>query len=268
MNRVKCLKQKKAISPIIATLLLILIAIAAGVVVYAYVIGFVGNSTSNTGGATNTLSIDQVALSSKVTSFPATAYVRNLGPAAEGFNTGYFIKSGSLNIQVGPAISVACSTSSCAATFTIPTTGFTLTGNGINGLIIAVSVTTCTGSGTLTATGFGTSINLGTCASGTWAAATTPTLALPAGVIVPTTLVFTTGTVASQVTSGTTSYIYGTAESPTATGSIAVPINSMFPFTLAQQGLQAANPLSSGQSYTVSIVGIDGATATLSGKAA
>jgi archaeal type IV pilus assembly protein PilA len=39
--------QKRGISPIIATLLLILIAIAAGVVVYAYVIGFVGqNQTS------------------------------------------------------------------------------------------------------------------------------------------------------------------------------------------------------------------------------
>ncbi len=50
-------KERKAISPIIATLLLILIAIAAGVVVYAYVIGFVGNSTTNPGGAQSTISI-------------------------------------------------------------------------------------------------------------------------------------------------------------------------------------------------------------------
>jgi archaeal type IV pilus assembly protein PilA len=50
-------KERKAISPIIATLLLILIAIAAGVVVYAYVIGFVGNSTTNPGGAQSTISV-------------------------------------------------------------------------------------------------------------------------------------------------------------------------------------------------------------------
>ncbi|MHB8702282.1 MAG: archaellin/type IV pilin N-terminal domain-containing protein [Nitrososphaerales archaeon] len=50
--------EKRAISPIIATLLLILIAIAAGVVVYAYVIGFVGNSTGNTGNNTSVISIE------------------------------------------------------------------------------------------------------------------------------------------------------------------------------------------------------------------
>src|SRR5579872_38517 len=44
-------KNRNAISPIIATLLLILIAIAAGVVVYAYVIGFVGNTTPNPQGS-------------------------------------------------------------------------------------------------------------------------------------------------------------------------------------------------------------------------
>ena len=59
MNRNNLMKERKGISPIIATLLLILIAIAAGVIVYAYVIGFIGNSTSNSGGTTNTLSIDQ-----------------------------------------------------------------------------------------------------------------------------------------------------------------------------------------------------------------
>jgi len=55
---------KRAISPIIATLLLILIAIAAGVVVYAYVIGFVGNSTSNSGTSQGLISIDNFCASS------------------------------------------------------------------------------------------------------------------------------------------------------------------------------------------------------------
>jgi archaeal type IV pilus assembly protein PilA len=56
--------KSKAISPIIATLLLILIAIAAGVVVYAYVIGFVGNSTTGPGNTQGVISIDNFCASS------------------------------------------------------------------------------------------------------------------------------------------------------------------------------------------------------------
>ena len=55
-------KDRRAISPIIATLLLILIAIAAGVVVYAYVLGYVGNSQSNTGGSTSIISISNLCV--------------------------------------------------------------------------------------------------------------------------------------------------------------------------------------------------------------
>lgn len=55
--RRKTEREKKAISPVIATLLLILIAIAAGVVVYAYVIGFIGNSTTNPGATTSVIQI-------------------------------------------------------------------------------------------------------------------------------------------------------------------------------------------------------------------
>jgi archaeal type IV pilus assembly protein PilA len=56
-------KERRAISPIIATLLLILIAIAAGVVVYAYVIGFVGNSTTNTGNSQSTIQVTSSCIS-------------------------------------------------------------------------------------------------------------------------------------------------------------------------------------------------------------
>src|SRR5271166_4822029 len=92
--------KKKAISPIIATLLLILIAIAAGVVVYAYVIGFVGNSTGNTGGSQNQLSLDQVSVASATSSFPVTAFVRNLGPSTESFDVGFYVKSSTLSTQM------------------------------------------------------------------------------------------------------------------------------------------------------------------------
>jgi archaeal type IV pilus assembly protein PilA len=73
--------QRKGISPIIATLLLILIAIAAGVIVYAYVVGFIGNSTSNSGGSTSVVSIDNLCASA-TTNCAGTGYsvtLRNVG---------------------------------------------------------------------------------------------------------------------------------------------------------------------------------------------
>jgi archaeal type IV pilus assembly protein PilA len=85
-------KERKAISPIIATLLLILIAIAAGVVVYAYVIGFVGNSTGNTGNNVSVISID---------SFCASA---SLGKCTSG-NAFYIVirNVGSVSVPTGNA---------------------------------------------------------------------------------------------------------------------------------------------------------------------
>jgi flagellin-like protein len=79
-NRLKR-ERRSAISPIIATLLLILIAIAAGVVVYAYVLGFVGNSTSNSGNNTSVISIPNFCISAS-TNCNAVAYyvsVQNTG---------------------------------------------------------------------------------------------------------------------------------------------------------------------------------------------
>ena len=88
-------EKHQAISPVIATLLLILIAIAAGVIVYAYVIGFIGNSTSNPGGSTSLISIDNFCASAS-------------GKCnANGFtNQGYVVvirNVGSNNIAIGTA---------------------------------------------------------------------------------------------------------------------------------------------------------------------
>lgn len=74
---------KRAISPIIATLLLVLIAIAAGVILYVYVQGFIGNSTQNLGTTESTISIDSSCVS-KTTSTGCNgngyyAVIRNLG---------------------------------------------------------------------------------------------------------------------------------------------------------------------------------------------
>ena len=54
---------RESISPIIALLLLLLITIASGAILYAYVIGFVGNSEPTTHPAETTLSVDDFCAS-------------------------------------------------------------------------------------------------------------------------------------------------------------------------------------------------------------
>ncbi len=157
MNSKDICRQKKAISPIIATLLLILIAIAAGVVGYAYVVGFIGNSTTNSGGATNTLSVDQLTLTSKATSSPVTIFVRNLGPSTESLNTGFYLKGSALNDQLAPAfvVSGAGATDTITAVSAVYASATSLT----------VTVTGCSSTDVMTVKAFGASANAA-CATG------------------------------------------------------------------------------------------------------
>lgn len=67
-------KSKKGVSPIIATLLLIVIAVAAAVVTYSFVMGFIGTST-NPSGQQGQMSIDSATLNNT----HVTVYVRNIG---------------------------------------------------------------------------------------------------------------------------------------------------------------------------------------------
>lgn len=88
-------KEKRAISPIIATLLLILIAIAAGVVVYAYVLGFIGNSINQngTGPSAESLNINTWEVNSTVPEI----FVQNTGANSVNITSAYFYtSSGSL----------------------------------------------------------------------------------------------------------------------------------------------------------------------------
>src|SRR5207253_654629 len=116
------------------------IAIAAGVVVYAYVIGFVGNSTGNTGSNQNQLSIDQVSVASATSSFPVTAFVRNLGPSTESFDVGFYVKSSTLNTQMTPAVSLTAATS----IHTITVTSVTITALSATTYSVVIATTACT----------------------------------------------------------------------------------------------------------------------------
>ena len=118
--------KRKAISPIIATLLLILIAIAAGVVVYAYVIGFVGNSTNNTGGTQSLISVDNlcVSVSGKCAgSTYLSISVRNVGSSSLSWSASSSASLYLVDVTSGkiPAGTITCPTSGSTgpgATFT------------------------------------------------------------------------------------------------------------------------------------------------------
>jgi flagellin-like protein len=75
------LKSKKAISPIIATLLLVAIAVAAAVIAYSWVMGFLGSATATSAPAQGQIAIENVAgLTDGATTITVT--IRNTGNKA------------------------------------------------------------------------------------------------------------------------------------------------------------------------------------------
>ncbi len=73
----RLLRKGEAFSAVIASLILMLLAVAAGVVVYAYVMGWIGGATGQEAGQYGELSLDTATANS--TSDVITAYVRNIG---------------------------------------------------------------------------------------------------------------------------------------------------------------------------------------------
>ncbi|MDG6956872.1 MAG: type IV pilin, partial [Nitrososphaerota archaeon] len=73
--------QRRAVSPIIATLLLIAITVAAGVIVYVFVTGLSGNLTKSGGNQVT----EQISLDSYNFQSPTflTMYLRNTGTSAQ-----------------------------------------------------------------------------------------------------------------------------------------------------------------------------------------
>jgi len=83
-------KCKKGVSPIIATLLLIVIAVAAAVVTYSFVMGFIGTST-NPSGQQGQLSYDSYSLKSiDDENGNLTVFIRNIGSKSVTVQYCYF----------------------------------------------------------------------------------------------------------------------------------------------------------------------------------
>ena len=73
----KLFRGKRAFSPVIAALILMLLAVAAGVVVYSYVMGWLGGATQNPGGNKGELQFD--SLHATASDDVIKIYVRNVG---------------------------------------------------------------------------------------------------------------------------------------------------------------------------------------------
>jgi len=81
----KLARSRKAISPVIATLLLILVAVASGLVLYSYVMGYLGSMTKGGSSMQGLLSLD----SSSATASSIVAYVRNVGSVSVNVTNAY-----------------------------------------------------------------------------------------------------------------------------------------------------------------------------------
>jgi len=117
-------KNKKGVSPIIATLLLIVIAVAAAVVTYAFVTGFIGTATSqsNQQGAMSIDTGNVVTLANSSTSI--TVYVRNTGTKSETLSVVYVdnaLQTDSANVFFGfaPAVIAPNAVSTVTITSTL-----------------------------------------------------------------------------------------------------------------------------------------------------
>ena len=76
MKLIGLFRTKKAFSAVIASLIMMLLAVAAGVVVYAYVMGWIGGSTANP-KQTGLLTTDSIY--ANATSGTIKIYIRNVG---------------------------------------------------------------------------------------------------------------------------------------------------------------------------------------------
>jgi archaeal type IV pilus assembly protein PilA len=113
-------RNMRAISPVIATLLMIAIAVVASLVTYAWVMGYMNFTTEKTGKAIQIQSIDQVADGGKA----FVIYVQNVGDSP-------------LDLSNANSVFINGAASNPAGTWTTPTPSSTNLGKGETGYYTA-----------------------------------------------------------------------------------------------------------------------------------
>jgi archaeal type IV pilus assembly protein PilA len=108
-------KNTRAISPVIATLLMIAIAVVASLVTYAWVMGYMNFQTAKTGKAIQIQSVSNATTISVATS-NVTIYVQNVGDSPVVFNDQSVFVNGA---QAIPRTSLGASGTTLAAGSTI-----------------------------------------------------------------------------------------------------------------------------------------------------
>jgi flagellin-like protein len=253
--------KAKAISPIIATLLLILIAIAAGVVVYAYVIGFVGSTTGGSQGQNTQLSSDLVAI--KASTGVTTLVLKNVGGTSAVLGSGLYLKGGTLTTVVQQGWRVTLTSTSGAPT---QITDIQVKQAADNSHV-TIQITQASGTVTYTATVFGTSLSCTIAISASTTGSCGTNIALPTGVTVSTGYVADTGAITVTPASATLTNFGVSTSAGAGAGTL-----TMAPGTTAEMDLFAvggtATALSSGNTYTVQVTANDGSTFTINAKAA
>jgi archaeal type IV pilus assembly protein PilA len=104
-------RNMHAISPVIATLLMIAIAVVASLVTYAWVMGYMNFTTEKTGKAILIQSVSNVTTTT-IANNKLTLYVQNVGDSAVIFNDQSVFVNG---VQIAPTPSLGASGTTIAA---------------------------------------------------------------------------------------------------------------------------------------------------------
>jgi FlaG/FlaF family flagellin (archaellin) len=115
MNYRKFRKNMTAISPIISVLLMIAIAVVASLVVYAWVMGYIGYQTGKTGDAVQIQSVNMAGDSL------STVYLQNTGSTTVTVNPFVFVNGQEYAATLNPATPLAEGSTSTITLSTPPT---------------------------------------------------------------------------------------------------------------------------------------------------
>jgi flagellin-like protein len=246
--------ERNAISPIIATLLLILIAIAAGVVVYAYVLGFVGNTTTGQPSGQTNITSDSQSL--KASTGSIQFILKNVGGKTATIGNGLYIQGGSLPAtQIGWQVSLTSTSGSPTSITDIQVQQVTDNSH------VKIIITQVSGTVTYTATFLNSGLSCTITISSSTTGSCSTNIALPSGVTVSSGYVADTGTIAKTPGAGVLTLFGVSTNAGAGTGSLSVS-----PQTTVETDMFAigSTPLSvsAGTSYTIQIVTNDGSTAT------
>ena len=132
----KILKSKKGISPILATLLLIVIAVAAVIVTYAWVMTFTASTTSQAGAI---LKVDNVRFYTEVSTDYVEVILRNSGTGDAQVDTVY---AGTTVSNLETQTAVAYSPSSLGIVTACSTLNVTITYDWTDGTTYHFKMTT------------------------------------------------------------------------------------------------------------------------------